>query len=80
MARLAREPLLRQKFYARMNDMKKPSHGAILVGNTFPVGAELKEKMMRGYARMRAAQEGVELETEHPLQARRFGRLSAEGK
>lgn len=75
MERSGREPLPRQKFYSRMNDMKKPSHGAILVG-TRTGWYEFKEKMMRGYARMRAAQEGVELETEHPLQSRRFKRLA----
>ena len=72
MERSGKEPLPKQKFYSRMNDMKKPSHGAILIG-TRTGWYEFKEKMMRGYARMRATQAGVELEAEHPLQERRFG-------
>jgi hypothetical protein len=79
MGRMGREPLDTRRFYSRMNDMKKPSHGEILTG-TRTGWYEFTEKMMRGYARMRATQEGIELESEHPLQQRRFGRATAEGK
>jgi len=79
MDRSKKTGLPKQKFYARMNDMKKPSHGGILIG-TRSGWYEFKEKMMRGYARMRADQEGIELEAEHPLQSRRFGGLKAEPK
>jgi hypothetical protein len=59
-----------------MNRMKESSLGAILVG-TRTGWYEFREKMMRGYARMRATQQGVALEAEHPLQPRRFNAASA---
>jgi len=62
-----RDALTRQQFYARMNNMKKQAYGEILIG-TRAGWYEFREKMMRGYARLRAAQEGVELDPEHPLQ------------
>jgi hypothetical protein len=70
-----REPLPRTQFYQRMNRMKEPSLGSILVG-TRTGWYEFREKMMRGYARMRAAQQGVALEAEHPLQPKRFNSAS----
>jgi hypothetical protein len=33
---------------------------------------EFREKMMRGYAHLRVAQQGIDLEAEHPLQPKRF--------
>jgi hypothetical protein len=76
MERSRKEALPRPQFYQRMNRMKEPSLGSILIG-TRTGWYEFREKMMRGYARMRAAQQGVELEAEHPLQGRRFNRASA---
>jgi hypothetical protein len=76
MERSGRTPLTKQKFYGRMNDMKKKARGEVLAGNRSG-WYEFTEKMMRGYARMRATQEGIELEAEHPLQSRRFSRLTA---
>jgi len=76
MERNGREPLPRAQFYQRMNRMKEPSLGSILVG-TRTGWYEFREKMMRGYARMRAAQQGVALEAEHPLQSKRFNAASA---
>jgi hypothetical protein len=76
MERSGREPLPRTVFYQRMNRMKEASLGSILVG-TRTGWYEFREKMMRGYARMRAAQQGVALEAEHPLQAKRFNTTSA---
>jgi hypothetical protein len=76
MERSRKEVLPRPQFYQRMNRMKEPSLGSILIG-TRTGWYEFREKMMRGYARMRAAQQGVELEAEHPFQGRRFNRASA---
>lgn len=76
MERSGREALPRTVFYQRMNRMKEGSLGSILVG-TRTGWYEFREKMMRGYARMRAAQQGVALEAEHPLQAKRFNTTSA---
>ena len=71
MERSGRVPLERQVFYQRMNRMKEPSLGSILIG-TRSGWYEFREKMMRGYARMRASQQGIALEAEHPLEPRRF--------
>jgi len=76
MERSGRKPLDRTVFYQRMNRMKDVSLGSILVG-TRSGWYEYREKMMRGYARMRASQQGVALEAEHPLQGKRFNTTSA---
>ena len=55
-----------------MSVLKKPTHGSILSG-TRQDWYEFTEKMMRGYARLRAAEIGIELKAAHPLQERRFG-------
>ena len=55
--------------------MKEASLGSILVG-TRSGWYEFREKMMRGYARMRASQQGISLEAEHPLQGKRFNTTS----
>jgi Cdc6-like AAA superfamily ATPase len=72
---LGKDPLPKRQFYTRMNAMKKETHGSILTG-TRSGWYEFKEKMMRGYARMRAEQAGIELDAEHPLQARRTKSVS----
>jgi uncharacterized protein len=71
MARWGKKPLSREQFWARMNRLKDPALGSILTG-TRSAWYEFREKMMRGYARMRASHQGVELEAEHPLEQRRF--------
>lgn len=68
-----KEPLTRQKFNARMNNMKQKAYGEVLLG-TRQGWYEFQEKMLRGYARLRASQEGIELDIEHPLQAKRISR------
>jgi len=75
MERSGKEPLPRAQFYQHMNRMKEPALGSILVG-TRSGWYEFREKMMRGYARMRAAQQGIALEAEHPLQPKRFNAAS----
>lgn len=66
------EPLSRERFNTRINSLKTPAYGSIL--NATRTGwYEYREKMMRGYARLRAEQQQVDLDSEHPLQQRRFG-------
>ena len=67
-------PADRVAFNARMNLLKKPARGSVLTGNR-QGWYEFTEKMLRGYARLRALREAVVLEREHPLQPRRFGGL-----
>lgn len=76
MRTLKREPLEKKKFYTRMNNLKKESHGNILMGSRAG-WYEYREKMLRGYARLRAEQSGVTLDIEHPLQQRRINRALA---
>ncbi len=65
------DPERKKRFNAMMNRLKKSSHGSILMG-TRAGWYEYKEKIVRGYARLRAAQYAIQLEREHPLQIRRF--------
>lgn len=67
-----KKPLSLKQFQNRMNALKTPAHGSILTG-TRQGWYECTEKMMRGYARLRASEQGIELEAEHPLQEKRFG-------
>lgn len=64
------ETLTRDRFNARINNLKTPASGSIVTA-TRSGWYEFREKMIRGYARMRAEQQGVELDIEHPLQNRR---------
>lgn len=72
---LRKKALSLKQFQNRMNALKTPTHGSILTG-TRQGWYEFTEKMMRGYARLRATEVGIELEAEHPLQERRFGPAS----
>jgi len=72
MMELGKEPLAREKFNAKINNLKQTSHAEILVGSRSG-WYEYREKIVRGYARLRAMQSAVQLEREHPLQMRRFG-------
>lgn len=60
------DPLKENQFYARMNNLKSERHGSILQGNQAG-WYEFREKVMRGYARLRAAQSSIFLGKEHPL-------------
>lgn len=64
-----RAPLTRQQFNTRINNLKKDRHGSILQG-TRQGWYEYREKVLRGYARLRAQQIGIELGADHPLQER----------
>ncbi len=59
------EALDRDKFNQRINSLKQPSHASILSG-TRQGWYEFTEKMIRGYVRLRAEQQGVLLEVDHP--------------
>lgn len=70
------DPLPRNKFNQRINSLKKPSHASILSG-TRQGWYEFTEKVVRGYVRLRAEQEGVVLEVDHPAVKRRMNHLAA---
>ncbi len=48
-----------------MNNYRSEAYDKILCGNS-KGWYEFSEKMMRGYARLRAEQQGVELGADHP--------------
>ncbi|WP_209598876.1 hypothetical protein [Ruegeria sp. HKCCSP351] len=62
------DPLDRTKFNQRINALKRESHAHILTG-TRQGWYEFTETMIRGYVRLRAEQNGVELEVDHPAVA-----------
>ena len=65
-----REPLSREKFNQRMNALKQTGAGSILTA-TRTGWYSFTENMVRGYVRLRAEQQKVELDVDHPLLARR---------
>lgn len=71
MRQLDRQPLDRTRFNRRINSLKAPSHASILTA-TRSGWYEFSEKMIRGYVRLKAEQNGVKLQTDHP-KARREG-------
>jgi Cdc6-like AAA superfamily ATPase len=71
MQTLKKNPLSREKFNSAINRLKKPSHASILLGSR-QGWYEFREKVIRGYARIRAAQKGIELEVEHPEEPSKF--------
>jgi hypothetical protein len=66
-----REPIAREKFNTRMNALKQATHGAILKA-TRSGWYEFSENIVRGYVRLRAAEQGVDLEVDHQLLARKY--------
>lgn len=72
--RVGREILSRERFNARMNALKRPTHGKILKANR-QGWYSFTENITRGYVRLRAEEQGVELEVDHQLLSRRFGWL-----
>ncbi len=65
MGRTEEEPLDRTKFNQRLNALKKESHASILIG-TRQGWYEFREKMLRGYVRLKAEQAKVRLYGDHP--------------
>lgn len=64
MGDLDREPLSRSVFSSRMHQLKSRAHGEILVGSR-QGWYEFREKFVRGYVRLRAEENGVQLERDH---------------
>lgn len=62
---------LRKKFNGRINRLKTPAHGSILIG-TRAGWYEFRENIVRGYVRLRAEEAGVPLEVDHPLLGYKF--------
>ena len=72
-------PLDLQKFYQRMNALRNIRHGSIL--RTTGAGwYEFRENRLRGYVRLVAEREGVQLESEHYLAGKKFPRFDADMK
>jgi len=65
------DALDRAKFNQRINSLKQRSHASILTG-TRAGWYEFTEKVIRGYVRLRAEQEGVVLEVDHPAMRRKL--------
>lgn len=65
MSDLDKPALDRTKFNQRINALKRDSHAAILKGSRAG-WYEFTETMIRGYVRLRAEQEGIELQDDHP--------------
>lgn len=61
-AALGKPPLDRRKFLARLSELKKPAYGSILKNLADRSGwYEFNENLVRGYVRLVAEQQGVEL-------------------
>ena len=65
MKEMKREPLTRDKFNNRINRLKRAEHSSVLSA-TRSGWYEFTEKMLRGFARLRALHAGAVLEAEHP--------------
>lgn len=62
--RKGRNPLAKEHFYQRLNSLKKPSHGRVLNGNR-QGWYGFRENILRGYVRLRAEQQGVQIGIDH---------------
>lgn len=60
------DPLTRGQFNQRMSSLKTPGFGPALKGSR-QGWYEFQENILRGYVRLRAEEQGVPLDTEHPL-------------
>ena len=56
--------LPKDQFYQRLNSLKKPTHGSILVGNR-QGWYGFRENIVRGYVRLRAERAGVQIGVDH---------------
>jgi uncharacterized protein len=66
--------LPRDKFAQRINALKKVAHGSILKGSR-QGWYEFSEPVMRGYVRLQAESQNVELGADHPAEYRGHNRL-----
>lgn len=67
MQQLESEPQTRAQYNTKINALKKNSHAEILVGNRSG-WYEFSEPFIRGYVRLQAEKNGVELAKDHPRQ------------
>jgi uncharacterized protein len=70
MSRRNKAALTRDRFNTRMNSLKQNTHGRILRA-TRQGWYAFSENIVRGYVRLRAEEQGVPLDIDHPLLARR---------
>jgi uncharacterized protein len=68
------QAMARDKFNQRINALKTKSHGSILEGNR-QGWYNFREAVMRGYVRLRAEAQGIELGADHPTEYRSPNRL-----
>lgn len=71
-----RKTLPRDKFTQRINALKRPTHGSILKGSR-QGWYEFREPVMRGYVRLQAEAQDVELGADHAYEYRGHRRLQA---
>jgi uncharacterized protein len=69
MRSIKEDPLSRETFNQRMNALKKPAHASIVRANR-QGWYEFTEAVVRGYVRLRAEDRGVQLGSDHPLDAK----------
>jgi hypothetical protein len=62
-------PLDRERFTQRINTLKRPTHASILKASR-QGWYEFSEAVVRGYVRLRAEAQGIELGNDHPLDGR----------
>lgn len=68
--RMGHEVLNRQKFYRRISNLKSSKHKCIISPAESGVGSgwyQFTENRMRGYVRLVAERNGIQLNSEHPL-------------
>jgi uncharacterized protein len=73
MKETSKTPLDRTKFNQRLNSLKRDAHASILAGSR-QGWYEFREKMIRGYVRLRAEQKDIVLESDHPKDISRTGK------
>jgi uncharacterized protein len=69
-----RQPISRGKFTQRINALKKDNHACILTGSR-QGWYEFTEPVMRGYVRLRAEDQGIQLGADHAAEYRGHNRL-----
>lgn len=59
-----RGALAKEHFYQRLNALKKPAHGRVLIGNR-QGWYGFRENILRGYVRLRAERAGIKIGVDH---------------
>lgn len=68
--RKGRSPLAKEQFYQRLNALKKPAHGRVLIANR-QGWYGFRENMLRGYVRLRAERAGITIGLDHIVEGAR---------